>query len=150
MIEHVSLRTRDVAKSRKFYEKALAPLGYRVHYAYPDAVGFMAEGHTSFWVTKGRIGTPAHIAFRARSRRVVDAFYRAAMDAGGRDNGGPGLRDYSPTYYAAFVMDRDGNNMEAATFKTVNRRGRGRGRVRAQGRRRGQGRGRPRSTATRD
>jgi catechol 2,3-dioxygenase-like lactoylglutathione lyase family enzyme len=122
MIEHVSLRTRDVAKSRKFYEKALAPLGYRVRYDYPDAVGFMAEGHTSFWVTKGRVGTPAHIAFRARSRRAVDAFYRAAMDAGGKDNGEPGLRDYSPTYYAAFVLDRDGNNMEAVTYAASKRR----------------------------
>jgi catechol 2,3-dioxygenase-like lactoylglutathione lyase family enzyme len=117
MIEHVSLRARDVAKSRAFYEKALGPLGYHVNYAFPDAVGFMAEGHTSFWVTKGRRGTPAHIAFRARSRQAVDDFYRAALEAGGKDNGKPGLRrDYSPTYYAAFVLDRDGNNMEAVTF----------------------------------
>src|SRR4029077_9376764 len=80
----------------------------------------MAEGHTSFWVTKGRLGTPAHVAFRARSRRAVDAFYRAAMEAGGKDNGKPGLRkDYSPPYYAAFVLDRDGNNMEAVTFAAL-------------------------------
>jgi catechol 2,3-dioxygenase-like lactoylglutathione lyase family enzyme len=116
MIEHVSLRTRDVKKSRLFYEKALAPLGYRVRYESPDSVGFMAEGHTSFWVTKGKIGTPGHVAFRARNRKAVDAFHRAALAAGGSDNGAPGLRDYSPTYYAAFITDRDGHNMEAVTF----------------------------------
>jgi catechol 2,3-dioxygenase-like lactoylglutathione lyase family enzyme len=123
MIEHVSLRTTDVTKSRKFYEAALRPLGYRVKYEYPDAVGFMAEGHTSFWVTKGKVSTPpAHVAFRATSRAAVDAFYRAALKAGAKDNGAPGLRDYSPTYYAAFVLDRDGNNMEAVTFVSAKRR----------------------------
>lgn len=117
MIEHVSLRCRNVEKSRRFYEKALAPLAYRVTQEYPDAVGFMAEGHTSFWVTKGRVGTPTHIAFRARSRKAVEAFYLAALEAGGKDHGPPGLRkEYSPTYYAAFVLDPDGRNIEAVTF----------------------------------
>ncbi len=117
MIEHVSLRARDPKKSKSFYEKALAPLGYRNNMKFPDAFGFMAEGHTSFWVTKGKIGTPLHIAFRAKSRRAVDAFYRAAIEAGGKDNGEPGLRkESSPTYYAAFVIDRDGHNIEAVTF----------------------------------
>ena len=120
MIEHVSLRCSDVQKSRRFYEKALAPLGYRVNMEYPDAVGFMADGHTSFWVTKGEIGSPGHIAFRARNRRAVEAFYKAALEAGAKDNGEPGLRaDYSPTYYAAFVLDPDGHNMEAVTFQKV-------------------------------
>jgi catechol 2,3-dioxygenase-like lactoylglutathione lyase family enzyme len=117
VIEHVSLRCRNVKKSRAFYEAALKPLGYRATQVYPDAVGFMAEGHTSFWVTKGRVATPTHIAFRTRSRRTVEAFHRAALAAGGTDNGGPGLRrDYSPSYYAAFVLDPDGHNMEAVTF----------------------------------
>jgi catechol 2,3-dioxygenase-like lactoylglutathione lyase family enzyme len=123
MIEHVSLRCTDVAKSRKFYEAALEPLGYHVEYEYPGAVGFMAEGHTSFWVSKGTIGKPpAHIAFRARTRKAVDAFYEAAMKAGGKGNGPPGLRDFSPTYYAAFVLDRDGNNKEAVTFTRAGKR----------------------------
>jgi catechol 2,3-dioxygenase-like lactoylglutathione lyase family enzyme len=123
MIEHVSLRCTDVAKSRKFYEAALAPLGYHVEYVFPDAVGFMAEGHTSFWVTKGKVSSPpGHIAFRARTRKAVDDFYAAAMKAGGKDNGAPGLREYSPTYYAAFVFDRDGNNMEAVTFTRAGKR----------------------------
>jgi catechol 2,3-dioxygenase-like lactoylglutathione lyase family enzyme len=117
VIEHVSLRCRDVKKSRAFYERALAPLGYRVTQVYPDAVGFMADGHTSFWVTKGRVATPSHIAFRARSRKAVQAFHRTALEAGGKDNGPPGLRrSYSPTYYAAFILDFDGHNMEAVTF----------------------------------
>jgi catechol 2,3-dioxygenase-like lactoylglutathione lyase family enzyme len=117
VIEHVSLRCNDVKKSRAFYERALEPLGYRVTQVYPGAVGFMAEGHTSFWVTKGRVGTPSHIAFRARSRKAVQAFHRAALEAGGKDNGAPGLRRaYSPTYYAGFILDFDGHNMEAVTF----------------------------------
>ena len=130
MIEHVALRCRNVRKSRAFYEEALGPLGYRVAQVYPGAVGFMAEGHTSFWVTKGKVGTPTHIAFRARSRARVAAFHRAALAAGGEDNGAPGLRDYSPTYYAAFVRDPDGHNMEAVTFvkaRSMRRRTRRRG-----------------------
>jgi catechol 2,3-dioxygenase-like lactoylglutathione lyase family enzyme len=119
VIEHVSLCCNNVKRSRAFYERALKPLGYRVMQVYPGAVGFMAEGHTSFWVTKGRVATPSHIAFRARSRPAVEAFHRAALEAGGKDNGAPGLRrDYSPTYYAAFILDFDGHNMEAVTFVT--------------------------------
>jgi catechol 2,3-dioxygenase-like lactoylglutathione lyase family enzyme len=117
VIEHVSLRCNDFQKSRAFYERALKPLGYRVTQVYPGAAGFMAEGHTSFWVTKGSVATPSHIAFRARSRKAVEAFHRAALEAGGKDNGAPGLRrDYSPTYYAGFILDFDGHNVEAVTF----------------------------------
>jgi catechol 2,3-dioxygenase-like lactoylglutathione lyase family enzyme len=117
VIEHVSLRCRNVRKSRAFYEKALAPLRYKATRVYPDAVGFMAEGHTSFWVTKGKVAAPTHLAFRARSRTAVDAFHRAALAAGARDNGAPGLRpDNGPNYYAAFVLDPDGHNMEAVSF----------------------------------
>jgi catechol 2,3-dioxygenase-like lactoylglutathione lyase family enzyme len=123
MIEHVSLRCRDVEASAAFYEQVLAPLGYEVTQRSPEAVGFMAEGHTSFWVTSGEIATPTHIAFRARSRSAVDRFHRAALEAGGKDHGAPGLRkDYSPTYYAAFVLDRDGHNIEAVTFAKSSRR----------------------------
>ena len=117
MIEHVSLRCRNVKRSRAFYERALKPLGYRATQVYPGAVGFKADGHTSFWLTKGKVGTPTHIAFRARTRAAVEAFHRAALEAGGEDHGAPGPRpEYSPTYYAAFVLDPDGHNMEAVTF----------------------------------
>jgi catechol 2,3-dioxygenase-like lactoylglutathione lyase family enzyme len=127
VIEHVSLRCNNVKRSRALYEQALKPLGYRVTQVYPGAVGFMAEGHTSFWVTKGAVATPSHIAFRARSRKAVEAFHRAALEAGGKNNGAPGLRrDYSPTYYAGFILDFDGHNMEAVTFvkgRALRRRG---------------------------
>lgn len=116
MIEHVSLRCRDPRKSIEFYEQALKPLGYKKTQDYGDSAGFFADGHTSFWVSGGKVGTPGHIAFRARNRKAVDKFYEAALAAGAKDNGGPGLRDYSPTYYAAFVLDRDGHNIEAVTF----------------------------------
>jgi catechol 2,3-dioxygenase-like lactoylglutathione lyase family enzyme len=126
LIEHVSLHCRNVRKSRAFYIRALKPLGYRATQVFPDAVGFKAEGHTSFWVTKGKVGTPTHIAFRAKDRKAVEAFHRAALKAGATDNGAPGLRrEYGPTYYAAFVLDPDGHNMEAVTFvkrRTVARR----------------------------
>ena len=82
MIEHVSLRCKDVKRSRALYERALAPLGYTATQVYPGAVGFMADGHTSFWVTKGIVATPSHIAFRARSRKAVEAFHRTALGAG--------------------------------------------------------------------
>lgn len=123
MIEHVTLHCTDLEASRRFYEKALAPLGYRVVQEYPDAVGFKAGGHTSFWLATAKPGTPTHLAFRARDRQTVRAFHRAALKAGATDNGGPGLRDYSPTYYAAFVLDRDGHNIEAVTFARPARRG---------------------------
>jgi catechol 2,3-dioxygenase-like lactoylglutathione lyase family enzyme len=116
MIEHVSLRCRDVPASRRFYEKVLVPLGYRVSMDYEGAVGFMADGHTSFWLTEGRVGTPTHIAFRAKTRAAVDKFHRLALEAGATNNGNPGVRDYSPGYYAAFVLDPDGHNIEAVTF----------------------------------
>lgn len=117
MFDHVAITVADFDASRAFYEAALAPLGLRVlrHVADDGAevTGF-ADGPTDFWIGTGRSVTgPLHIAFRAQNRAVVDAFYAAAMAAGGRDNGGPGLRPrYHPHYYAAFVLDPDGNNVE--------------------------------------
>ena len=120
MIEHISLRCRDARRSRKFYEKALAPLGYEVDREYGDAFGFVQDGRHDFWVTKGKVGTPAHVAFHAADRSAVDAFYTAAMDAGAKDNGKPGMRDdYG---YAAFVLDPDGHNVEAVIWKEELRR----------------------------
>jgi catechol 2,3-dioxygenase-like lactoylglutathione lyase family enzyme len=117
VIEHVSLRCKSVKKSRAFYERALAPLGYRATQVYPGAVGFKADGHTSFWVTQGKVATPTHIAFRARGRRAVRGFHQAALEAGAKDNGAPGLRaGYGRNYYAAFVLDPVGHNMEAVSF----------------------------------
>ena len=114
MIEHISLRCRDSGASRRFYEKALAPLGYEMDLEYGDAFGFIQGGRHDFWVTKGKVGTPAHIAFHAPDTAAVDAFHRAALRAGGKDNGAPGIReDYG---YAAFVLDPDGHNVEAVIW----------------------------------
>ena len=116
MIEHVSLRCKDSKKSRKFYEKALAPLGYECDMEYGDSFGFKDRaGRHDFWVTKGKVGEPTHFAFLARSAKEIDAFYAAAIAAGGKDNGKPGPReDYAA--YAAFVFDPDGNNVEAVIW----------------------------------
>jgi len=114
MIEHVSLRCRDPVASRKFYQRALAPLGYEMDKEYEDAFGFIQGGRHDFWVTAGNVGTPIHLAFHAEDEAAVDAFYRAALDAGGKDNGPPGPRkDYG---YAAFVLDPDGHNIEAVVW----------------------------------
>jgi catechol 2,3-dioxygenase-like lactoylglutathione lyase family enzyme len=115
MLDHVSLSVTDSARSQAFYAKTLAPLGYKVISQYDGGFGIGAEGGSSVWVSAGSAQKPiAHLAFRARDRKQVEQFYRAALAAGGRDNGKPGLREnYSPTYYAAFVLDPDGNNVEA-------------------------------------
>jgi catechol 2,3-dioxygenase-like lactoylglutathione lyase family enzyme len=114
MIEHVSLRCRSAKKSRKFYERALEPLGYVCDREYGDAFGFAERGRHDFWVTNGKVGTPSHVAFHAKSKKAVDAFYAAALKAGGKDNGKPGPR---PEYgYAAFVLDPDGHNIEAVIW----------------------------------
>jgi catechol 2,3-dioxygenase-like lactoylglutathione lyase family enzyme len=115
MLDHVSLSVTDPTRSQAFYTHALAPLGYRVIAQYDGGFGIGLEGGSSVWVSAGSAQKPiAHLAFRAQDRKQVEAFYRAALAAGGRDNGKPGLREnYSPTYYAAFVLDPDGNNIEA-------------------------------------
>jgi catechol 2,3-dioxygenase-like lactoylglutathione lyase family enzyme len=114
MIEHISLRCRDSKKSREFYQRALAPLGYDVDMEYGDSFGFVQGGRHDFWVTKGKVGTPTHLAFHAKDKQSVKAFHKAAIAAGGKDNGKPGPRkDYG---YAAFVLDPDGHNVEAVIW----------------------------------
>jgi catechol 2,3-dioxygenase-like lactoylglutathione lyase family enzyme len=117
MIEHVSLRTRDAKASRRFYERALAPLGYVCDLEYANAFGFKDEaGRHDFWVTEGEVGTPTHLAFLAPSRKAIEAFHAAALKAGGEDNGGPGPRE-GYAAYAAFAFDPDGNNVEAVIWE---------------------------------
>ena len=121
MFDHVGLNVRDYAASRAFYEQALAPLGYTVQMAFEEwnACAFGRDGHPGFWVAQREpYGTGTHVAFAVDDRGAVDAFHAAALAAGGADNGGPGLREhYHPTYYAAFVHDPDGNNVEAVCHK---------------------------------
>jgi catechol 2,3-dioxygenase-like lactoylglutathione lyase family enzyme len=122
-LDHIALNVRDYAASRAFYERALAPLGYRVvtEAGNPSkACGFVRTGDVAeLWIAQREpFGAGTHIAFMATDRAAVDAFHAAALAAGGRDNGAPGLReDYDPTYYAAFVHDPDGNNVEAVCHR---------------------------------
>ena len=112
MIDHTSLTVSDFAKSRAFFERALKPLGYKVMREFPGVAGFGEGERADFWIAQGK-PQPTHLAFLAANRKLVDEFYKAAIAGGGRDNGGPGLRtQYHPDYYAAFVHDPDGNNIE--------------------------------------
>jgi catechol 2,3-dioxygenase-like lactoylglutathione lyase family enzyme len=115
MIDHTGVSVSDVAKSKAFYAAALAPLGYEPLMSFEAFVGFGVPPKPDFWIGQGTPNLPPiHIAFRAESRAQVDAFYRAAMAGGGRDNGPPGLRPhYHANYYGAFVLDPDGHNVEA-------------------------------------
>jgi catechol 2,3-dioxygenase-like lactoylglutathione lyase family enzyme len=119
MYDHVSLKVKNVMKSRKFFAQALAPLGYKVIDESGDGAGFGGEDKSALWIAQGQPHEPAvHIAFAAVDRAGVDAFHKAALGADGRDNGRPGIRDnYGPNYYAAFVLDPDGNNIEAVCQK---------------------------------
>jgi predicted lactoylglutathione lyase len=114
MIDHISLKVGDITKSKEFYTKALAPLGYKVHMEFPEwkTVGLGAE-KPDLWISQTESAQASHIALMTSDKASVDAFYKAATEAGGKDNGAPGYRkDYSPGYYAAFVHDPDGHNLE--------------------------------------
>ena len=128
MIDHLSLPVSDYALSRTFYDKALGALGCKVQMEVTDSPDYVGAGYgpgdlpePAFWIGAGRDPGPApvipigqHVAFKAGDRAGVDAFYAAALAAGGRDNGPPGLRPhYHPNYYAAFVLDPDGHRLEA-------------------------------------
>lgn len=120
MIDHIGLAVSDIARSKAFYTAALAPLGYAVIVEERNTLGNTAvmmgvDGEIDFIIADGeRVGEGNHIAFRTDSRAKVQAFHAAALAAGGRDNGAPGLRpQYSGRYYAAFVCDPDGMNVEA-------------------------------------
>jgi len=120
MLDHVGIRCRDFGVALAFYRAALAPLGMTVVMEVSAEetgngahAGFGAD-RPVFWIGEGAAGGGCHVAFTADSRESVDAFHRAALAAGGRDNGAPGLRpDYHPHYYGGFVLDPDGNNIEA-------------------------------------
>lgn len=115
MIDHVTANVTDIEAAKAFYGQALAPLGYTLQMEFPGAAGFGSpEGIPDFWIGSSPERGATHVAFSAKDRATVDAFYEAALAAGGKDNGAPGLRPhYHETYYAAYVHDSDGNNLEA-------------------------------------
>lgn len=122
MIDHTGVGVSDFIKSKEFYQKALAPLGYQLLLDLPasvtkstDVAGFGEPPKPDFWISHGQPQVPhVHIAFRASSKEQVDQFYSAAIKAGGKDNGKPGPRPhYHEGYYGAFVLDPDGHNIEA-------------------------------------
>ena len=119
MIDHVTANVADVERAKRFYSQALAPLGYSVQMEFPDAAGFgTGEGIPSFWIGSREARGATHVAFTAPDRAAVDAFHEAALAAGAEDNGAPGVREhYHQNYYAAFVHDPDGNNIEAVTHR---------------------------------
>jgi catechol 2,3-dioxygenase-like lactoylglutathione lyase family enzyme len=119
MIDHVTANVSDFAQAKSFYEQALAPLGYTLQMEFESAAGFgTGEGIPDFWIGSSSDRGATHVALRASDRASVDKFYEAAIAAGGQDNGAPGLRPhYHETYYAAYVHDADGNNIEAVSHR---------------------------------
>ncbi len=125
MFDHTGISVSDFEAAKTFYDKALAPLGASLLMVVPPehtngvAVGGYGKDRPMFWLHEGERQTPpVHVAFSAESRSAVDAFYASAIAAGGTDNGAPGIRaHYHPTYYGAFVLDPDGNNIEAVCHK---------------------------------
>jgi len=123
-VDHVTLRVRDLEASRAFYEAALAPLGVRV-LEVGDEVVFGPEQAEDFAIVQAAVPSgPLHLAFLAADRQQVDSFHRAALAAGGSENGAPGLRpQYHPGYYGAYALDPDGNNVEAVFHDRTPRAG---------------------------
>jgi catechol 2,3-dioxygenase-like lactoylglutathione lyase family enzyme len=116
MIAHTSLPVSDYSKSKAFYRDVLSTLGYKNNMEYGRSAGFNDGENTDFWITEERSVVPTHLAFLAANRKQVNDFHQAALAAGGKDNGRPGYRNYSPGYYAAFIYDPDGNNIEAVWY----------------------------------
>ncbi|WP_300303080.1 VOC family protein [Ferrovibrio sp.] len=122
MFDHVSIGVRDLAAAGRFYDAALQPLGYTRLYDGPHGLGY-GRARPQFWLGQSPSPVPPdpqsglHLCFRADTRGAVDAFHAIALARGGHDNGAPGLRpQYTPTYYAGFVLDLDGYRIEAVTF----------------------------------
>jgi catechol 2,3-dioxygenase-like lactoylglutathione lyase family enzyme len=120
MIDHISLQVASFTKALDFYTAALKPLGYVPQYVDEKgkSAGFGPKDDVRLWIFEGKHPARTHLALKSPGRDAVGAFHAAALRAGGKDNGKPGLRpDYGATYYAAFVLDPDGNNLEAVTHE---------------------------------
>ena len=119
MIDHVGLGVSDLEQSKAFYQQALSPLGYQLLMERDGSAGFGRNGKPDLWIHANRpLSGPTHVAITSSDRATVQAFHAAGLTAGGRDNGPPGLRPhYHPDYYGAFVLDPDGNNIEAVCHR---------------------------------
>ena len=120
MYDHLGLKVKNLDASVRFYQQALGALGHEVCSHDTSGAGLGPKGAPALWLSPsaGVAATGTHIAFKAGTRAQVDRFHAAGLAAGGRDNGKPGLRaDYAPTYYAAFLIDLDGNNVEAVCMQ---------------------------------
>jgi catechol 2,3-dioxygenase-like lactoylglutathione lyase family enzyme len=124
VFDHVSLPVRRLAAARKFYVEALGAIGMKINMDVGEAFGMGSKTQKIFWIARSsKAGGKAHFAFRVDHREEVEAFYAAAMRAGGEDNGAPGPRpDYGPSYYAAFVRDPEGNNIEVVCYAKASAR----------------------------
>ncbi len=121
MLDHIGTYVDNIENAKVFYSAALAPLSYTLIAEYPEwsVLGFGTDGKADFWVGQREANHNVHISFRAQDKAAVDAFHAAALAAGGTDNGAPGYRsEYSAGYYAAFILDPFGNNVEAVFFDT--------------------------------
>jgi catechol 2,3-dioxygenase-like lactoylglutathione lyase family enzyme len=120
MLDHVTIGVSDIERSKAFYDEALRPLGIERLYAEGQtAAGYGADRKAFFWITlRAASQTGTHVAFTTQDRETVEQFFRAALAAGGRDNGSPGLRPhYHENYYGAFILDTDGHNIEAVCHR---------------------------------
>jgi catechol 2,3-dioxygenase-like lactoylglutathione lyase family enzyme len=118
VLDHISVKVRDLKAARGFYQAALGAIGMRINLDFSSAFGMGSKNENIFWLSRDRRASGhGHYAFRVEYRHEVDAFHAAALAAGGTDNGAPGPRpDYGPNYYAAFVKDREGNNIEVVCY----------------------------------
>jgi catechol 2,3-dioxygenase-like lactoylglutathione lyase family enzyme len=118
MVDHIGLRVKDLEKAKQLYNAILAPLGHVPGASGEGYAGFGPKDAPALWLHGAKSGGGAHVCFTAATRKQVDAFHAAGLKAGAKDNGAPGLRtDYAPNYYAAFLMDADGNNVEAVCMR---------------------------------
>ncbi len=119
MLDHITLIVSDYARAKTFYENARAPLGYKTIMEFGPSAG-LGDGRPDLWIAQGKPGSITHVAITATDRKTVDAFYKAAMAAGGKDNGKPCVpANYHPNYYGAFVLDPDGHNIAAVCHTTA-------------------------------
>ena len=118
VLDHITVNVRDLKAARAFYQEALGAIGMKINLDFPSAFGMGSKNENIFWLARDPDASgDGHYALRVQHREEVDAFHAAALGAGGKDHGKPGLRpDYGPSYYAAFVKDREGNNIEVVCY----------------------------------